>query len=157
MTKTATGRWTTATALMALGALLFLHGAARAASVAEILAEAAESCAASGGTAFEHGDAVAEVDLDGVAPSDRLVDTGRFTCAGAPSGYCGSGGCTLLAVVGEESWRFQAEDWRMIDWDGRPVLLIARDGGWCGGAGSQQCVEAVVWSAGQPLSVKTAR
>jgi hypothetical protein len=34
----------------------------------------------------------------------------------------------LHAIVDDEVWSFQAEGWRMIDWDGRPILLIARDG-----------------------------
>jgi hypothetical protein len=41
----------------------------------------------------------------------------------------------------------------MIDWEGRPILLIARDGGWCGGAGAQVCYEAVLWSHGKMLTV----
>ncbi|MDX5360911.1 MAG: hypothetical protein LPL00_05855, partial [Alphaproteobacteria bacterium] len=77
----------------------------------------------------------------------------RFTCTSARSLYCGSGGCMLHAVIGERSWSFQAEGWRMIAWDGRPILLVARDGGWCGGAGSQLCFEAVVWSFGEMLTV----
>jgi hypothetical protein len=59
----------------------------------------------------------------------------------------------LHAVVGDQSWSFQAEGWRMIEWDGRPILLIMRDGGWCGGAGAQICYEAVSWSHGQMLTV----
>jgi hypothetical protein len=59
----------------------------------------------------------------------------------------------LHAIVGDEVWSFQAEGWRMIDWDGRPILLIARDGGWCGGVGAQVCYEAVVWSHGKKLTV----
>ena len=41
----------------------------------------------------------------------------------------------------------------MIDWDGRPILLIMRDGGCCGGAGAQVCYEAVSWSKGRMLTV----
>ncbi len=59
----------------------------------------------------------------------------------------------MHAVIGDRDWNFLAEGWRMTDWDGLPILLIARDGGWCGGAGSQLCFEAVTWGQGQILSV----
>lgn len=71
--------------------------------------------------------------------------------------YCGSGGCSLHAIVGDTVARFQVEGWKIIDWDGRPILLIARDGGWCGGAGAQICFEAIVWSFGEMLTVMPRR
>ena len=139
---------------LALAALLAaLPGLAGADPVETILAAAAADCASFENGAFSAGEAVIEADLDGAEPLDRLVDTSRFTCSSAASMYCGSGGCTLHAVIGDESWSFQAEGWRMTDWDGRPILLIARDGGWCGGAGSQICFEAVSWSAGMMMTV----
>jgi hypothetical protein len=121
--------------------------------VADILAEAEADCSSFEDGAFSAEYSVIEVDLDGEPPLDRIVDTSRFTCSSVASLYCGSGGCTLHAVVDERSWSFQAEGWRMIDWDGLPILLIARDGGWCGGAGAQLCFEAVNWSAGQMMTV----
>jgi hypothetical protein len=102
---------------------------------------------------FDAADAVVEVDLDGEGGPDRIVDTSKFKCSSALSLYCGSGGCDIHAVIGEESWSYQAEDWRITDWDGRPILLIMRDGGWCGGAGAQVCYEAVVWNHGDMLTV----
>ncbi len=117
--------------LIALG---LLTGAAHADPVDDILANAAAECAGFENGTFDAGDAVIDVDLDGEEPSDRIVDTSRFSCSSMSSFFCGSGGCTLYPVVGDRSWEFQAEGWRMIEWDGRPILLIARDGGWCGGA-----------------------
>ncbi|MBY8976158.1 hypothetical protein KHP62_10095 [Rhodobacteraceae bacterium NNCM2] len=121
--------------------------------VEDILRAARADCEGYQNGVFSAGDAVVEVDLDRAAPLDRLVDSSKFSCSSSATMYCGTGGCTIHAVIGEESWDYQAEGWRMIDWGGRPILLIARDGGWCGGAGSQLCYEAVVWSAGKPLSV----
>ena len=141
-------------ALVALA--LALPGHAAADPVADILAAAAADCAGFEAGTFAPGDAVVEVDLDGQDPIDRLVDSARFTCSSAASMYCGSGGCMLHAVIGTESWDFQAEGWRMTDWNGRPILLVARDGGWCGGAGAQACVEAVTWSGGQMMTVMPA-
>ncbi|MCP1335278.1 hypothetical protein [Futiania mangrovi] len=135
--------------LAAAGAAMPAH----ADPVDAILAAARSDCAAFENGVFHANDAVVEADLDGAAPADRLVDSSRFTCTSARSLYCGSGGCTLHAVIGERSWSFQAEGWRTIAWGERPILLVARDGGWCGGAGSQLCFEAVVWSHGEMLTV----
>jgi hypothetical protein len=134
-------------------ALAALAGAASADPVADILAEAQADCEGYNHGKFDAGDAVSRVDLTGDGGEDALIDAGRFTCTTSASFYCGSGGCTLHAVVGDRTWSYQAEAWRVIDWDGRPILLVARDGGWCGGVGAQQCFEAVVWSAGEPLTV----
>ena len=136
--------------LIALAAPAAAQGPA---SVADILAEAEAFCASFENGTFEAGGAVQEVDLDGQPPLDTVVDTSEFACSSMASAYCGTGGCALWTVVGDEVTEFQAEGWRMIDWSGRPILLIARDGGWCGGAGSQLCFEAVTWSAGQLLTV----
>lgn len=126
---------------------------ALAESVEDIISEARAFCTSFENGVFDAGDAVSEVNLDGEGPMDRVVDESRFSCSSMASAYCGSGGCNLHAVVGERSWAFQAEGWRMIDWAGRPILLIARDGGWCGGAGAQICFEAVTWSFGEMMTV----
>lgn len=130
-----------------------LAGPALADPASDILGEAKELCASFEDGSFDAGDAVRRIDLDGDGVADTVIDGSRFSCSSAASMYCGSGGCMVHAVIGDESWSFQAEGWRMIDWDNRPILLIARDGGWCGGAGAQICYEAVVWSHGEKLSV----
>ncbi|MGG7644797.1 hypothetical protein ACQ5SP_08345 [Rhodovulum sp. YNF3179] len=121
--------------------------------VTAVLTEARALCEGFENGDFAANDAVIDVDLTGDGEMDRLVDSRAFTCSSAASMYCGTGGCGLHAVVGDRTWTFQAEGWRMIDWDGRPILLVARDGGWCGGAGAQICFEAVVWSFGEMLTV----
>ena len=133
--------------------LVALSSAAYAGPVDDILAQAKADCASFESGEFAANDAVIDVDLDGLGESDKVVDSGKFSCSSAVSLYCGTGGCVIHAVIGDKSWSFQAEDWRMTDWDGRPILLIARDGGWCGGAGAQICYEAVVWSHGDMLTV----
>jgi hypothetical protein len=121
--------------------------------VTDILATAATDCAGFENGVLDATDAAVPTDLDGLDPLDTLLDMSRVTCSSAASLYCGSGGCSLHAVIGDESWEFQAEGWRMIEWDGRPILLIARDGGWCGGIGAQICFEAVSWSDGRMMTV----
>ena len=121
--------------------------------VQTILNDASAFCASYENGVFDAGDAVQSVDLDGDGTPDSIVDESRFSCSSMASAYCGSGGCMVHAVIGDRSWDFQSEGWRMLDWNGRPILLIARDGGWCGGAGSQLCFEAVTWSSGEMLTV----
>ena len=48
---------------------------------------------------------------------------------------------------------WQATGWKLIDWGQDRILLIGRDGGWCGGAGAEVCYEAIVWSNGKILTV----
>jgi hypothetical protein len=139
--------------VLAVAALSLSGGPVAADPVADILSAADADCAGFENGVFGPGDAVTEVDLDGMPPVDRVVDTSEFSCSTMASMTCGSGGCTLYAVVGDDTWEFQAEGWRMIDWGGRPILLIARDGGWCGGVGAQLCFEAVTWSNGDILTV----
>lgn len=121
--------------------------------VSQILQTAEETCASFENGEFAAGPAIIEIDLTGNGKADTLVDESQFSCSSAASMYCGSGGCMLHAVVDDQSWRFQAEGWHMIRWDDHPILLIARDGGWCGGTGAQLCYEAVTWSGGDMLSV----
>lgn len=138
---------------LSLAAIWFALPALAADPVETILAEARQACEGFESGRFDPGDAVTEVDLDGDGTADRVIDESRFACSSAASMYCGTGGCMVHAVIGPDHWSYQAEGWRMIDWDGRPILLIARDGGWCGGAGSQLCYEAVNWSHGDMLTV----
>lgn len=142
-------------ALATLAALV--AGPAAADPVTALIAQAEAACRSFENGMFEPGDAVTEIDLDQDGSPDRVVDESRFGCSSAASMYCGTGGCMLHAVVGDQVTSFQAEGWRMIDWAGRSVLLVARDGSWCGGAGAQLCFEAVVWSGGQPLTVMPSR
>ncbi|MEM1429804.1 MAG: hypothetical protein AAGG09_10130 [Pseudomonadota bacterium] len=102
---------------------------------------------------FDAGDAVHQVELDGAPPFDTIVDSSAFLCTSMATAYCGTGGCSLWTIVGDTVTEFQAEAWRMIEWEGRPILMIARDGGWCGGFGAEQCFEALTWSDGRILTV----
>lgn len=141
-----------ASSVMVVSAVLW-PASATADPVEDILSQTRTFCASFENGEFDAGDAVSEVDLDGEAPLDLIVDESQFSCSSMASAFCGTGGCNVHAIVGDRTWSFQAEGWRMIDWNGFPVLLIARDGGWCGGAGAQICFEAVNWSFGDMLTV----
>ncbi len=136
-----------------IAALALLAQPTLADPVADIVAEARGFCESYENGVFTEGEAVTEVDLDGEGDPDRIVDEGRFSCSSMASAYCGTGGCNIHAVIGDRAWTFQSEGWKIIDWAGSRILLIARDGGWCGGYGAQLCFEAVTWSDGEMLTV----
>lgn len=120
----------------------------------EALLEAGRAdCAAFDGTFSLAPGAVSEVRF---AEDVRgwVVDEGGFRCTTAASLWCGSGGCSLHLIAGEgPPLQRQATGWRIVDWGPLRVVLLGRDGGWCGGAGAEVCVEALVWSAGRFLSL----
>jgi hypothetical protein len=124
---------------MLCAASFLAGGAVQADPVADIIAESEDFCTSLENGTFGAQDAVPPVDHHDEGKMDSIADASRFACSSMASACCGSGGCTLHAVVDDASWSFEAEGWRMIDWDGLPILLIARDGGWCGGAGAQLC------------------
>lgn len=98
--------------------------------------------------------AVVEMDLTGDGSPETLVDTSHLECSATPlSPYCGSGGCSLFAFVEDHVFEWQALGWRVIDWDGEPVLLIGRDGGWCGVSSAGYCFEALNWNGETFLTV----
>ena len=143
--------------LPALAALAFTLVAAQPAQTAgladTVIAEARKACEGFENGKFDPCDAVQQIDLDGNGTPDTVVDESKFACSSAASMYCGTGGCMLHTIVGNKKRAFQVEGWRMIDGDGRPILLLARDGGWCGGAGAQLCFQAIYWSMGDMLTM----
>ena len=63
----------------------------------------------------------------------------------------------LHAIIGETVTSWQATGWRLIDWNGDTILLIGRDGGWCGGIGAEWCYEALNWLDGRYMTVMPAQ
>lgn len=120
-----------------------------------LLESAAASCAAYESGVFESGQALTAVELRSFfgAVAAELLDESAYRCSSAASLYCGSGGCQLHLIAEDKVYSWQATGWRLIEWGPDVILLIGRDGGWCGGAGSEVCYEAVVWSGGRPLTV----
>ncbi len=137
--------------LMLLACLLAAPAAADPAG--DILAAAEAACAGFKNGVFDPRDAVTAIDLTGDGAPDALIDESAFACSTAASLYCGSGGCMLHAIVGDSVTSLQATGWRTLDWGPARILLVGRDGGWCGGAGSQVCFEALTWSDGRFLTV----
>ncbi|WP_299902060.1 hypothetical protein [uncultured Ruegeria sp.] len=120
-----------------------------------IIESAAADCKNFENGEFDQGDAVTEIELRSQfgAVKAELVDESQYSCSSAASMYCGTGGCMLNLIVDDETMSWQATGWRLIDWGPDRILLIGRDGGWCGGAGAEVCYEALVWSNGKILTV----
>ena len=125
--------------------------------VGALLNDAAEACGSYEDGTFEPGDGVSTLTLEPDGTEVILIDEGRFSCSTAVSMYCGSGGCVLHAVIGEYVASWQATGWRTVDWNGDTILLIGRDGGWCGGIGAEWCYEAVNWLNGRFMTVMPPR
>lgn len=123
--------------------------------VQNLISKAASQCAALESGRFDPRDAVTAIERRSPSGSvaAEIVDESAYSCSAAASMYCGSGGCNLNLVVGDRIWSWQTTGWRLVDWGPSRILLIGRDGGWCGGAGSEVCFEALVWSDGKILTV----
>lgn len=141
--------------LLALS-LVLAAGPGAADTAESVIGEARAAC-----EGFENGvfatapGTVTEVDLTGDGVPEQVVDEGTYSCSSAASMYCGTGGCTIVAVVGGAAHRFLVKGWRVVDWDGVPVLLTQIHGANCGGMGLVRCYEALVWDGeGRFLTVR---
>lgn len=121
----------------------------------ELIDRAAADC-----KSFENGEFAAEGAVTTIELGSQfgtidieLVDESKYACSSAASMYCGSGGCMLNVVADSAVYSWQSTGWKLIDWGPDRILLIGRDGGWCGGAGAEVCYEALVWSDGKFLTV----
>ena len=146
------------TKLLVVFAMLVLSaGSAMAVSpdAQKLIDRAAADCQAFENGEFDQGNAITEIELRSQfgEVNAELVDESQYACSSAASLYCGTGGCMLNLVVNGETMAWQTTGWRLVDWGPDRILLIGRDGGWCGGAGAEVCYEALVWSNGKILTV----
>lgn len=121
----------------------------------QLIDRAAADCQSFENGEFDAGNAVSAIELSSQfgAVEAELIDESQFACSSAASLYCGTGGCMLNLVLDGKISAWQATGWKLIEWGPDRILLIGRDGGWCGGAGAEVCYEAVVWSNGKFLTV----
>ena len=121
----------------------------------QLIDRAAADCQSFENGEFDQGNAVTEIELLSQfgTVNAELVDESQYACSSAASLYCGTGGCMVNLIVDGETKAWQATGWRLIDWGPDRILLIGRDGSWCGGAGAEVCYEALVWSNGKILTV----
>ncbi len=120
-----------------------------------LIDRAAAECRSFENGEFNAGNAVTEIELRsqfGTVEAE-LIDESEYACSSAASLYCGTGGCMINLVVDGTVRAWQATGWRLLEWGTDRILLIGRDGAWCGGAGAEVCYEALVWSNGRILTV----
>ena len=116
----------------------------------EIVKQAKQECSSFENGVLDIGDkAVSYVDLTGDGKPDEIVDAGQFSCSSAASLFCGTGGCSLTIVTPEKSVEFLAKGWKVVNWDQKPILLLAVHGSECGGISQRRCIRAMVWSEGE--------
>lgn len=141
----------------ALITLLLSAGTALAISpeAQRLIDRAAADCRSFENGEFDPANAVTQIELSSQFGriEAELVDEREFACSSAASLYCGTGGCMLNVIVDGVVRAWQATGWQIIEWGPDRILLIGRDGGWCGGAGAEVCYEALVWSNGKMLTV----
>ncbi len=121
----------------------------------QLIDHAAEECRSLQDGEFDIGGAVTEVELRSQFGSiaAELVDESKYDCSTVASLYCGTGGCMLNLIVEGTVYAWQTTAWRLVEWGPDQILLIGRDGGWCGAASAEVCYEALIWSNGRFLSV----
>lgn len=142
--------------ILLISTVFWLPVSALAAETAErIIAQARADC-----RSFENGtltlgeNAVVQADLTGDGRTEEIVDSRALSCSSAASLFCGTGGCSVTVVAEGRAWAFLAKAWRIVDWNGQPILLLEVHGSNCGGTNLRRCYEAVVWSEGGLRSLR---
>ncbi len=127
---------------------LALPGPSFAADAAEAVIEAArgECRSLEKGVLEVQDGAVTRIDVSGDGKPDAIVDSSKFACSSAASFFCGTGGCAVTIIVDGQATDFLAKGWKVVDWNGAPVVLLAVHGNACGGTNLRRCVIAYVWS-----------
>ena len=132
-----------------ISAFLFIAGAglSQAAETAETVVEKARAeC-----NSFDGGDlqvdpheAVSSVDVTGDGTPEDIVDAGHFVCSSARSLFCGTGGCSVTVLVGDQPFDFLAKDWRVgQSEDGSPAFKTAVHWSMCDY--NRDCWETFKW------------
>ncbi|MFC3181759.1 hypothetical protein [Cypionkella sinensis] len=132
---------------LALALCLFAGPALAEDTVEKILSEAKADCASLDDGVFDAPvGTITDVDLTGDGKPEQVVDAAKFTCSTSASYWGGTGGSQLSLIVAGKRLDYFAQEWKVIEWNKAPVLLLWLNGGECGGAGADSCIEALVWS-----------
>ena len=114
-------------------------------SVAEIIQEAKLECNDLDDGEFHSTDkAVIKHDFTGDGKPEELIDSAQFSCSTAATLWGGSGGTYLWIVAPDKTYEFLAHRWKVIDFNGQSVLLLAVHSFQCGD-GVGPCFRAFVW------------
>jgi hypothetical protein len=86
-------------------------------------------------------------DLTGDRRPEEVVDASQLSCSTALTLWGGSGGTYLWVIVDGKAHEFLAHRWKVVDFDGKPLLLLAVHSSQCGDA-IGPCYRALVWDNG---------
>ncbi len=86
-------------------------------------------------------------DVTGDGRPEEFVDASQFSCSTAASLWSGSGGTFLWVIVDGKPFEFLAHKWRVVDFDGHQVLLLAVHSSQCSDD-IGPCYRALVWQEG---------
>jgi len=86
-------------------------------------------------------------DITGDGRPEEFVDASQFSCSTAASLWSGSGGTFLWVIVDGKPFEFLAHKWRVVDFDGHQVLLLAVHSSQCSDD-IGPCYRALVWQEG---------
>jgi hypothetical protein len=86
-------------------------------------------------------------DITGDGRPEEFVDASQFSCSTALTLWGGTGGTFLWVIVDGKSYEFLAHKWRVVDFDGHKVLLLAVHSSECSDDVGP-CYRALVWQEG---------
>jgi hypothetical protein len=119
--------------------------------VSQSTASMTDECRKDGGTPSLSRGYETAVDLNGDGQPDYILDGNRLTCHGAPSIFCGSGGCVSeIYVSGPSGYRRAFQDnvfGFTIDRSTRPpTLTVDWHGFHCNRSGAEGCRQRLIWN-----------
>ena len=85
--------------------------------------------------------------LTGDGRPEEFVDASQFSCSTALTLWGGTGGTFLWVIVDGRPFEFLAHKWRVVDFDGQQVLLLAVHSSQCSDD-IGPCYRALVWQEG---------
>ena len=92
-------------------------------------------------------------DITGDGRPEEFVDASQFSCSTALTLWGGTGGTFLWAIVEGKAYEFLAHKWRVIDFDGKKILLLAVHSSQCSDD-IGPCYRAYAWQDGFRTTVK---
>ena len=114
----------------------------------DLIEKAKQECKGFENGSFEATEkAVTLHDITGDGIPEEFVDGAQFSCSTALTLYGGTGGTYLWIVVDGKEYEFLAHQWKVIDFDGQAVILLAVHPYQCGD-GIGPCYRALAWQDG---------
>ena len=86
-------------------------------------------------------------DITGDGIPEEFVDGAQFSCSTALTLYGGTGGTYLWIIAEGKEYEFLAHKWKVIDFDGQAVILLAVHPYQCSDD-IGPCYRALVWQDG---------